>query len=69
MWQEHEQGSQRQRDWNEVDGENYEVDSRDMIPQRVWDDGIVVAASGGRRPFVWGNLKICAKLEATLDTR
>ena len=20
MWQEHEQGSQRQRDWNEVDG-------------------------------------------------
>ena len=22
MWQEHEQGSQRQRDWNEVDGEN-----------------------------------------------
>ena len=29
MWQEHEQGSQRQRDWNEVDGENKEVDSRD----------------------------------------
>jgi len=22
MWQEHEQGSQRQRDWNEVNGEN-----------------------------------------------
>jgi len=22
MWQEHRQGSQRQRDWNEVDGEN-----------------------------------------------
>jgi len=21
MWQEHEQASQRQRDWNEVDGE------------------------------------------------
>ena len=56
MWPEHEQGSRRQRDWNEVDGENYEVDSRDMIPQRVWDDGIVVAASGGRRPYVWGNL-------------
>ena len=32
MWQEHEQASQRQRDWNEVDGENYEVDSRDMVP-------------------------------------
>jgi len=31
MWQEHEQGSQRQRDWNEVDGENQEVDSRDMV--------------------------------------
>ena len=28
MWQEHEQ---RQRDWNEVDGENQEVDSRDMV--------------------------------------
>jgi len=23
MLQEHEQASQRQRDWNEVDGENY----------------------------------------------
>jgi len=23
MWQEHEQASQRQRDWTEVDGENY----------------------------------------------
>ena len=22
MWQEHEQACQRQRDWNEVDGEN-----------------------------------------------
>jgi len=32
MWQEHEQGSQRQRDWNEVDGEK-EVDSRDMVRQ------------------------------------
>jgi len=21
MWQEHQQGSQRQRDWNEVDGD------------------------------------------------
>jgi len=32
MWQEDEQGSQRQRDWNEVDGENLqEVDSRDMV--------------------------------------
>ena len=28
MWQEHEQ---RQRDWNEADGENKEVDSRDMV--------------------------------------
>ena len=28
MSQEHEQ---RQRDWNEVDGENQEVDSRDMV--------------------------------------
>jgi len=28
MWQEDEQGSQRQRDWNEVDGENLqEVDT------------------------------------------
>jgi len=31
MWQENEQASQRQRDWNEVDGENWEVDSRDMV--------------------------------------
>ena len=31
MWQEHEQVSQRQRDWNEVDGENYEVDCRDKV--------------------------------------
>jgi len=31
MWQEHEQ---RQRDWNEVDGENKEVDSRDMVRKR-----------------------------------
>jgi len=29
MWQEHEQASQRQRDWNEVDGQNWEADSRD----------------------------------------
>jgi len=29
MWQEHEQASQRQRDWNEVDGENQDVVSRD----------------------------------------
>jgi len=35
MWQEHEQGSQRQRDWNEVDGENKEVDSRDMV-RHTW---------------------------------
>ena len=27
MWQEDEQASQKQRDWNEVDGENQEVDS------------------------------------------
>ena len=27
MWQEHEQ---RQREWNEVDGENWEVDSRTL---------------------------------------
>jgi len=31
MWQEHEQASQRQNEWNEVDGENQEVDSRDMV--------------------------------------
>jgi len=31
MWQEREWGSQRQREWNEVDGENYEVDSRDKV--------------------------------------
>jgi len=31
MWQEHEHGDQRQRDWNELDGENWEVDSRDKV--------------------------------------
>jgi len=31
MWQEHEQASQRQRYWNEVDGKNLEVDSRDIV--------------------------------------
>jgi len=31
MCLEHEQASQRLKDWNEVDGENYKVDSRDIL--------------------------------------
>ena len=35
MWQEHEQARKRQLDWNEVDGENQEVDSRDKVKHTV----------------------------------
>jgi len=31
MWQEYEKASRRQRNWNEIDGENKEVDSGDMV--------------------------------------
>ena len=31
MWQEQEKASQRQGDWNEVDGENQGVDSREKV--------------------------------------
>ena len=63
MWQEHEQGSQRQRDWNEVDGENYEIDSRDMV-RHTWRSEAYLKAShewvGGIQIFlknVWAELK------------
>jgi len=43
-WQgiEHEQASQRQRDWNEVDGEHYEVDSRDRVRHTERNDQLYV---------------------------
>ena len=34
MWQEHEQGSQRQRDWNEVDGERFQRHGEAYLKER-----------------------------------
>jgi len=35
MWYEHEQASQRQRDWNDIDGENYGVGFRGKVKDRA----------------------------------
>jgi len=43
MWQEHEQAGHRQREWNEVDGENQEVDSRDKARRTERSDQLYVA--------------------------
>ena len=43
MWMEHEQEGQRQRGWNEVDGENYEVDSRDKVRRTGRSNQLYVA--------------------------
>ena len=37
-----EQASQRQGDWNEVDGENYEVESRDSVRRTERNDQLYV---------------------------
>ena len=36
MWYEHKEASQRQREWNEVDRENWEVDTRDKAKHRSY---------------------------------
>ena len=38
----HKQASQRQRDWNKVDGENYEVDSKDKVRHTKRNDQLHV---------------------------
>jgi len=43
MWYEQEKASQRQRDWNEVDGENQEVDSKDKVMPTERSDQLYVA--------------------------
>ena len=42
MWWEHEQAGQRQRGWNEVDGENEEVDSRDKVRRTGRNDQLYI---------------------------
>ena len=42
MWQAQENASQRQRGWNEVDGENYGVDTRDKVKHIVRNDQIYI---------------------------
>jgi len=41
-WQEQEETNQRQRDWNEVDGENYGVNSRDKVKHIKRNDQLYV---------------------------
>ena len=45
MWQEHQQGSQRKRDWNEVDEENY----RELIQAATYNHNGVSSSPICRR--------------------